>query len=448
MTAGLGSLTAVTVTPPEGWRSMGVTSYSDTDPWAVRQVMFERVYDGAASWVFSHASASSQACATAWVGVDNTQPQDVPAQVATQGAGASIDAPSLTTVTPGAVSILHRGSWDGSAITPPTDWSEVLDVPVHWLASREWATVGPTGTIAVSSGNGSSGSPEAIIHAALRPAGAGGGAANPGDALGITDAAAITTALARNQGDPLGLTDTAQVTTAAVRSIADHVGLTDSLQVVTGAGVSAADPIGLADTVALSRAVAPADGIGMTDAVGTAVAKALADDDSVGITDDVTAALSMARTIADQVGASDIAAADQAAPGRADLDDPLGVTELLVTTAQILRSAADSLGVTDELTVALIKSASPADLLGVSDTVTVQAGAAPTPADAVGISDSATAVLIRVVKIADQLGALDKVGISKPAIPPLPIYGVSVTFDAGTRGLTPTGEARDLEDST
>lgn len=275
-----------------------------------------------------------------------------------------------------------------------------------------------------------------------------GSSVAPNDPLGITDAAAVVAALDRTQADPIGVTDSAQAVVAAVRTTADPVGLTDSLAVTAGASAAPADPLGITDALALSRSITIADAVGITDAVGTVADEVAAPADAVGVTDNVTVALSIARTIGDQVGISDNASAGLTAPGSADLADPLGVTDLLATTAQILRSAADSLGITDSLTVGLSRAASPSDPVGISDSVTAQTGAAPTPADGVGVSDSAVAVLSRVVTIADPVGVVDQASVFNPAVPPLPIDGVSLTVTTDTRNLAMTVEARDMEVST
>lgn len=174
MTAGIASLTPVTITAPGGWELMGETFYQAADPYTVRLAMYARVHDGSTTYTFTHPTASSQAFCQRWLGVSTTTIQDVAAQTAfVHGASTSsftIDAPSLTTVTPDALSIVHRGSWDGQAITAPAGLIEVHDSVVQWVGYRANLAAGATGTTAVSTGNNQATGPRGIIHGALRPA--------------------------------------------------------------------------------------------------------------------------------------------------------------------------------------------------------------------------------------------------------------------------------------
>lgn len=169
-----GGSTAATITGPSGWTQLGTVTYSDTDPWFVVLQLWGRFDDGAASWTWTHASRSSQAYVTAYIGVDPTTPIDVAATTAAvnnSGAGSTIDAPSQTIVTAGAHGIIARGSWDGNAITPPSGWTERLDTPVLWVGDRDWSAAGATGAVTVAAGNSSTSS-RGVVMAALRPAGA------------------------------------------------------------------------------------------------------------------------------------------------------------------------------------------------------------------------------------------------------------------------------------
>jgi hypothetical protein len=152
---------------------LGTVTYSDTDPWFVVLQLWGRFDDGAASWTWTHASRSTQAYCTAYIGVHATTPIDVAATTAFKNGGGTNQpiAPSQTIVTAGARGIICRGSWDGNAITPPAGWSERLDVPVLWVGDRDWAAPGATGTVSVASGNGSALAAWGVIMAALRPAG-------------------------------------------------------------------------------------------------------------------------------------------------------------------------------------------------------------------------------------------------------------------------------------
>ena len=174
MTAGNGSLTAVTIAPPVGvtYELVGDATVTAPDPYSLHAVTFGIRHDGSALYTFTHASAATQAFARHWIGVDPTVMQDAAATSAiVSGFGTPdtpIVAPSITTVTNGAVSIINRASWDGVAITGPGGWTESHDSPVMWMGYREWPTAGATGTTAVATGN-TGDSPRAIIHGVLRP---------------------------------------------------------------------------------------------------------------------------------------------------------------------------------------------------------------------------------------------------------------------------------------
>ena len=171
-----GQSSNLSITPPSGWSLIGETTYSNSDPWYVHIALYGRVHDGASSWTFTHATGFSQARAIAWTGVDLTTPVDVTAATAQQIGSTPVTcaAPTINIATVGARGIIARGSWDGNAITPPTNWTEDYDAPVMWVGHRDWAATGATGSITVGSGNGGAGSPWGIIHAALRPAGGAG----------------------------------------------------------------------------------------------------------------------------------------------------------------------------------------------------------------------------------------------------------------------------------
>jgi hypothetical protein len=192
-----GGPSAATITPPSGWTQLGTVTYSAPDPWNVVLQMWAKPWaTGETSWTWLHSSSSTQAYAVAYQGVDVTAMADVAASTAFAPSGATATAGSITTVTAGAPGVLARGAWDGNAITPPAGWTEVFDVPVLWVAERDWPTPGATGTVAVPTGNGSSGYPWGIIHAALRPS-TGGGATNydvasaPASTVGSSSSATV-----------------------------------------------------------------------------------------------------------------------------------------------------------------------------------------------------------------------------------------------------------------
>lgn len=340
------------------------------------------------------------------------------------------------------------GTWSGSVV-------ELADISQTAAATDGfWLSVGYTEDYTGTSfqptctQTGGAGTSESVTFAVN--VASGGASASPADSLGIADSATRAVAATRAPGDPVGITDSADRTVAADRSQPDGVGVTDSVAAALARDITLSDSIGITDAAArvVSLDRTAGDTVGLTDSAQTTGAGSVTPADTAGITDNVTVALAIARTIGDQVGATDSASADLTAPGSAELNDPLGVTDLLATTAQILRSAADNLGITDTVTVALERSATRNDPVGMTDSVTVQAGAAPNPTDTLGLTDSAVAVLERVVVISDTVGATDGVGLFNPSVPPLPTDGVSLTVSAEQRGLTLTGEARDLEVST
>lgn len=164
-----GNASSVVVTPPGGWTQVSTVQYSAADPWFVNVYLFLRVHDGAGSWVFTHASAASDASAVAWQGVDLTTPSDTtPATNTGVSSGNTASFSSINIVTAGAQQLGLRGSWDGNAITPPASWNERKDTPILWVGDIPAAGTGATGVITVDTGNPSSG-PWGTIHAALRP---------------------------------------------------------------------------------------------------------------------------------------------------------------------------------------------------------------------------------------------------------------------------------------
>jgi len=171
----VGNASAVAPSAPAGqtWGSLGVT-YSAPDPWAVQEWLFWHVIQpGETSYTFTHASALSQAYAEAYSGVDTTNPLDVAGQTNSQGISeqsGNATLPAFTTVTPGALLVINRGSWDGNAITPPSDFTERSDSPVLWYGTRTIASPGSTGAISIPAGNNGNNYPWGIVGIVLRPA--------------------------------------------------------------------------------------------------------------------------------------------------------------------------------------------------------------------------------------------------------------------------------------
>lgn len=178
------------LTPPAGWTQIAASGgYGDSSVFTVSVSMWAKPYDGASSWTWTHATASTQAVVAAYVGVDTTTMQDVAATTAFSNAasGSGAIAPSLTTVTPGAHLVIARGSWDGVAITPPTGWTGLYDAPILWVGETDQATAGATGAVTVP--NGDSGDNYwGIVMAALRPGASGNNwTQTPTDDSGTTD---------------------------------------------------------------------------------------------------------------------------------------------------------------------------------------------------------------------------------------------------------------------
>jgi hypothetical protein len=176
----VGGSSATTLTPPAGWTLAGsATNYSAPDPWSVSVTKWIKAFGaGETSWTWTHASRDTQAFAVARTGVDLTNPLDAVSVSASTGAtetAGDATVSGITTVTPGALLTVARGSWLGDPITPPAGWTERYDAPVLWVGDSEKATPGATGTVAIPSGNGVvvNSSRWSIILSALRPADAG-----------------------------------------------------------------------------------------------------------------------------------------------------------------------------------------------------------------------------------------------------------------------------------
>jgi len=248
-----GGSTSITVTAPGNVDLMGSTVYSASDPWFVIVAKYLTVYNSSTNpgpWTWTHASRSSQAFAKCWVGVDNTTPQDAAAQTDTSAAGnrpGGAVAPSITTVTPGALVTIVRGSWDGNPISPPAGVTEDYDAQVMWVGHKTQASAGATGTITVADGN-SGVSRWGIVMGALRPAGSGQSASltpaaetDSAQALGRSKARALTVATETDAAQTLGRkkakslaaaaeTDTAQALTHAKARTLTAAAETDAAQ--------------------------------------------------------------------------------------------------------------------------------------------------------------------------------------------------------------------------
>lgn len=190
----VGGSSSTAVTAPAGWTEVGVVTYTSPDPWWVHVAIYAKVYDGAASWTWTHAARTSQAFTMALVGVDNSTMIDVAGTAAfqndTTGGSANAVAPAYTVATVGAWGVIARGSWDGNAITPPASWTERIDVPVLWVGTREWTATGSSGTVSVPAGNNSAFAGWGVVMGAFRPASGSGSPASATGSLSLSGTAA------------------------------------------------------------------------------------------------------------------------------------------------------------------------------------------------------------------------------------------------------------------
>lgn len=171
--AGVGSSTATTITPPGSVTYVTTVTYGAPDPWTVRVSEYRYRVVGSGdptSFAFTTPSASTEALAVAFSGVDATTPDDATSTTNPGAAwGTTATFTGLTVATTGAALVGARGSWDGTAITAPTGWTEVVDQPVTWLGYKLGLATGATGAITLPSGNGGT-FPWATIMSVLRPA--------------------------------------------------------------------------------------------------------------------------------------------------------------------------------------------------------------------------------------------------------------------------------------
>lgn len=175
------SLGAVTL--PSGWDVLAQVADTGTASAFALHVIGRRRQSGdPTSLTFTHASQYSGAATIAYSDVHASTALDaavVTTTGTTSGAGANAVLNGLTTVSDGAMLVAIRASWDGSAVSPPSGWTERVDA-VLWAGDRVQAADGPSGTVTVGSGNGagaSKGWVGAVV--ALRPTGGGGGPVAP-----------------------------------------------------------------------------------------------------------------------------------------------------------------------------------------------------------------------------------------------------------------------------
>lgn len=464
-----GNSASVAITPPASLSANPVVnlSYSDTNPpWTVNMRVWRYAVVGTgdpASFAFTHSSASSEACAIAFSGVDASTPLDAtPATNAASGTTSTMT--GLTTVTADAMLVGYRGSWDGNAITPPAGWTERLDQPVTWIATRPAASPGSTGNFSVPAGNGGS-YPYGTMLVALRPASDGPApisgalaASLPALTAGVPTAAISgTVAVPVYTGTPSASLPsmTAGPTTAAISG---------DVTAPTWSGTPSASlpevEVG-PPTAAISGTFDLPSGDGSLNADLPEV--------TVG-----PPTMTASGTVAVPVYAGDLAASApevvvgppiMAATGTNTPPTFSGDLEASTPELTVGPPAAAITGTFVMPGSNAVAADLPTIVIGpptvsVSGTVSVPvyagAVAASTPTVTVGppelaMSGSITAPVITGTMAASlptiTIGPLTS-QIFDTTIPPIPLDGVSITVAVGTRRLTLTGEARSMEVST
>lgn len=406
-----GASAEVAITPPASLSSNPVVnrSYSDTSPpWTVNMRIYRYTVTGSgdpASFAFTHASAGSEALAIAFSGVDTTTPIDA-TPTTNAGEATTAVALGLTTVTNGAWLVVWRGSWDGNAITPPAGWTERLDQPVTWVATQEWATAGPTGDFNIPAGNGGA-YPYGTILLPLRPAG----------------------------GGPSPITGTLTASTPALTAGPPTTAITGTVAAPTYSGGVAAN-------------LPPVDvGPPAVAASGTVTAPTYAGDLAAA-----TAALTIGPPVTTWTGTT----APPAYSGTVDASTPAVTVGPPTTVVSGTITAPGSNILAADLPTIVIGP--PTSSITGTVTPPVYAGGltASTPAVIVGPAELAATGTIAAPAVTGTLAAslpTITVGpltaaIFDSSIPPLPLDGVSLTVDTGTRSLTLTAEARSLEVTT
>lgn len=169
--------TAPTIATPDGWTLLGSRAWGPSQSAYGRMYVFTRVADGtsADNLATIHASMYSQGEWISYPGVHATTPFDIEIQFAngnTTSSDASVSATPATTVTDGAAVVTFRHSWDGTAITPTSGWTERVDHPAGHVQDRIYATPSSTGTISIPSGNSAGTKPWVTATLVLRDAAA------------------------------------------------------------------------------------------------------------------------------------------------------------------------------------------------------------------------------------------------------------------------------------
>jgi hypothetical protein len=463
-----GNSAAVAITPPASLSANPVVnlSYSDTNPpWTVSMRVWRYTVVGSgdpASFSFTHASASSEAVAMAFSGVDTATPLDAtPATNAATGTTATMT--GLTTVTAAAMLVGYRGSWDGSAITPPAGWTERLDQPVTWVGTQTWATPSATGNFSIPAGNGG-GYPYGTMLVALRPASDGPApisgalaASLPALTAGVPSSAISgTVTVPTYAGTPAASTPviTAGPPTAAV---------TGATAVPTYSGTPTASTpeleVGPTTAAIEGTFVPPVGDGGLAADLPKVTVGPLAATASGTITAPVYAGDLAASAPEVITGPPTMAATGTSTPPTYSGTLAASTPALIVETTSEIAGTVHTLGDNDLITAlpGLIVGPTTSSITGaVAAPVYAGAIAASTATVSIGPTALAAAGTVQAPAVAGTIAASLPAVVVGPltsqitdtSIPPLPIDGVTITIAADTRGLTLTGEARSMEVST
>lgn len=460
-----GNSSEVAITPPASLSSNPVAnrSYSDTSPpWTVNMRIYRYTVVGSgdpASFAFTHSSASSEALAIAFSGVNTTTPIDA-TPTTNSGEATTATALGLTTVTDAAWLVVWRGSWDGNAITPPTGWTERLDQPVTWVAHREQTTAGATGDFSIPSGN-SGAYPYGTILIPLRPAGSGGtqyaasgAVASTSTAVGVVGLRAVVSAAAAAVSIAAGSVTALLPSSGAVPVSSTATGVVTSRLPASGAVVATSTAAGavasrlpVSGTVAVVSTISGSAGVqgaAQTYPASGSVVVSSAASGSAGMLAVASGAVPVASTASGSVtsrrpvaGAAAVVSAVSGdatvLPGGSLVARGTVVAVSIADGTIRLRAAVSGSVVCSSMASGSLAVRMPAS--GSTAAITTAAGAVSARLAVSGVASSTST-------------SSGNAFVIDPSVPPLPTDGVSLTVSVEQRGLTLTGEARDLEVST
>lgn len=387
----VGNSSSVTVSTPSGWTQAGYGQYSAADPWYVNMYRFVRVHDGASSWTFNHASGYSEASCTAWSGVDNTTPDDVTPATNNTGGSTTATINSITIATAGAQETAARGSWDGSAISPPTGWTEDLDQPVLWVGHKSaTSSTGATGTTSVGAGSPDA-KPWCTIHAALRPASGSSFAVS-----GTVAASSSVSGTAKLLGAPSGTVAAASTVSGAP---AARVGVSGVVAASSDASGSPAALLPVSGVVAAVSGVSGSAALAGLAVSGTVVATSAASgaptllaasSGTVAAVSGITGAPDATHPVSGTVaGSSD-------ASGTVTALRPVAGTVAAVSTVSGAPTIADAGAVSGVVAAVSGVSGSVAARLAVSGTAAASSTATGAPASRQGVAGTVAGVAVAV----------------------------------------------------